>query len=166
MKLESYTETIKGTENDLTNPKFFSDKLNVLNDQMQSLLDEFKNAYVYYNMAPSYGEYQNNFLNIKNNIIKTNAQLFMITNNIQKNTKFMNNNLLKLNENIQEEKNTNDKLKVDATLINSSMDSSKQRIDDYTEMYKTKYLTNVNVLIGIIIGLFVCKKVFTVKNKV
>jgi hypothetical protein len=46
------------------------------------------------------------------------------------------------------------------------MDSSIQRIDDYKETYKIKYLTNFNVLVGIFIGIFACKKVFTIKKPV
>jgi len=167
MELESYTNTNtnqNGNMNVLKKPAGFASKLNNLNETMPLLLDEFQKAYVFYNMAPASEEYKNFYYNARNNVISTNTQLFMTTNDIQKNIETINKDLIILNKNIQKQKKINEKLKKELSSVDSNMDSSKQRINEYTEMYRSKYLSNITVFIGIVIGIFACKKIFTVKN--
>ena len=158
---QSYTNVnVNVNKNVLTRPSVFSEILHSLNDQFPSLLDDYKKAYVYYKMAPSYGEYENNFTNIQNNIMSANSKLFMTTNSIEQNIDLINSNLVALNENIENEKALNTKLKTNYDLIGSDIGSSKQRIDDYNETYKLKYLNNISIFIGVVIGIIACRKIF------
>ena len=157
MAQQSYVD---GIMNEITSPNVFLETLNNLKEQMPSLLDDYQNAYLYYKMSPSYGEYENNFTNIQNNIMSANSKLFMTTNEIKQNIDSINSSLVELNTNIENEKALNAKLKTEVGLIESNIDSSKQRIDDYNELYKLKYLNNISILIGIVIGIIACKKIF------
>ena len=151
------TDTSKNNilnENTFVKPDNYVSNLKVLNEQMPMLLDEFKPAYVYYNMTPSYGDYQTNYFNIQNNISQSNANLFMETNNIQKSIETINKDLTKINTEIEKNKLTNKKLKVQLQDASNREDSSKQMIDDYKEMYNLQYLNNFNTLIGIVVGIY------------
>ena len=152
--------TATSSENDFTKPDIYASKLKELNDKMPLILDDFKQAYVYYNMTPSYGDYQTNFLNIRNNVLQTNAELFMETNNIQKDIETINKDLIKINKDIEKNKVTNKKLKVQLQDVDNREDSSKQMIDDYKEMYNLQYLSNFNTLFGIVVGIYLCRKIF------
>ena len=156
MDIQLYNEQ----NNDLINPAFFTERLNTLNQQLPPLLDEFQQAYVFYNMAPGYGEYQNNFFNIRNNIIGVNAQLFMVTNGIENSINVINEKLTEINVSIEKEKTQNNILTRETSNIDNRIDSSKQRIDDSVETYKLKYINNFSIFIGIVIGILACKKIF------
>ena len=71
---------------DLTKPQVFLSQINTLKEKLPSVLDDFKKYYVFYNKNPEYSEYQQMFENIKGNLQNINSELFMISNNIEKDT--------------------------------------------------------------------------------
>jgi hypothetical protein len=144
----------------LTNPSTFYENLNSLNDRMSFILDIFNNAYVNYNMAPSVQEYQTALLNVTNNIISTNGSLFTLSNDIESSINLINKDLTDIDKKIQKEKKLNQTLKKKSSSDTDKINASTQLIDEYKEIYKLKYLNNFNILIGIIIGIFMCKKIF------
>ena len=105
-------------------------------------------------------KYQNNFFNIRNNIIGVNAQLFMVTNGIENSINVINEKLTEINVSIEKEKTQNNILTRETSNIDNRIDSSKQRIDDSVETYKLKYINNFSIFIGIVIGILACKKIF------
>ena len=156
MELESSFEY----EITLTNPTNFNDVLNDIMEKMPFLLDIYNSAYVYYNMAPSNQEYQNAFMNVKNNIISTSGTLFALSNDIESNIKLITNYLKILDDRIQQEKILNEEIKTKIDSDTNKNNASNKMINDYKEIYKLKYLNNFNMLLGIIFGFFVCKKIF------
>ena len=144
----------------LINPSNFNNDLNDLIERMPFLLDIYNSAYVYYNMAPSNQEYQNAFMNVKNNIVSTNGTLFALSNDIDSNIKLISNWLNMLDNKIQQEKTLNEELKTKSESDTEKINASNEMINEYKEIYKLKYLNNFNMLIGIIFGYFVCKKIF------
>ena len=88
-------------------PNSFLDKLNVLKEQLPSILDDFKKYYVFYNKNPENSEYQQMFENIKSNLNGINSQLFMIKNNVQSEIDKINKNMVNLNKLIQNDKEIN-----------------------------------------------------------
>ena len=144
----------------LTNPNTFYNNLTELSDRMPMILEIFNTAYVNYNIVPNSQEYQNAYLNVKNNIISTNGSLFILSNDIENNIKLINENLNKIDTQIQKEKKLNNLLKLKSNSDTDKINASNQMIDDYKEVYNLKYLNNFNILIGIFIGIFMCKKIF------
>jgi hypothetical protein len=159
-------ELFKDGENnfEFTSPDQFSSKLNALSEQLPPLLDDFQPAYVNYNSNPAFATYQNSFLNIRNNIINLNAELFITTNDIEKNIEIMNKELQNKNIEIDNEKKTNKKLKSQNKNADNKINGSYQMIDDYKEIYNLKYLNNFNIFFGIIFGVFICKTIFSSNN--
>jgi Ca2+-binding EF-hand superfamily protein len=85
-------------------PEMFLNNINVLKEQLPSILDDFKKYYVFYNKNPENNEYQQMFENIKTNLNSINSQLFMIKNNVQIETDKLNKNMINLNNLIQNDK--------------------------------------------------------------
>ena len=136
---------------DLTKPQVFLSKINVLKEKLPSILDDFKKYYVFYNKNPEYGEYQQMFENIKGNLQNINSELFMTSNNIEKDTENINDRLQKINALIAKEKMKNRQLKKRLGIVEKKYNGSDELISDYKEIYNLDYLTNFALFYGIIL---------------
>ena len=136
---------------DLTKPQVFLSKINILKEKLPSILDDFKKYYVFYNKNPEYDEYQQMFENIKGNLQKINSELFMTSNNIDKDTENINYRLQKINALIEKEKIKNRQLKRSLGIIEKKYNGSDELISDYKEIYNLDYLTNFALFYGIIL---------------
>ena len=85
----------KLTDN-LTQPDFFLSQINTLKEKLPSILDDFKKIFIIFNKTPESNEHQQMFDHIKSNLQKINSELFMTTNNIEKDTEYINKKLHKL----------------------------------------------------------------------
>jgi hypothetical protein len=90
--------------------------------------------------------------------------LLTITNDVEKNTQIISNDLLKINELIEKEKVKNGQLKSIESNIENKYNGSKTMIDEYKEIYNENYIKNIFIFIGIIISGIVLTKVFSNKN--
>ena len=136
---------------DLTKPQVFLSKINVLKEKLPSILDDFKKYYVFYNKNPEYGEYQQMFENIKGNLQNINSELFMTSNNIEKDTENINDRLQKINALIAKEKIKNRQLKKRLGIVEKKYNGSDELISDYKEIYNLDYLTNYALFYGVIL---------------
>ena len=136
---------------DLTKPQFFLSQINTLKEKLPSILDDFKKYYVFYNKNPEYNEYQQIFENIKGNLQNINSELFMTTNNIEKDTESINDRLQKINALIAKEKIKNRQLKRRLGIVEKKYNGSDELISDYKEMYNLDYLTNFSLFYGIVL---------------
>jgi hypothetical protein len=144
---------------DLTKPQVFLSKINTLKEKLPSILDDFKKYYVFYNKNPEYSEYQQMFENIKANLQNINSELFMTTNNIEKDTENINDRLQKINALIAKEKMKNRQLKKRLGIVEKKYNGSDELISDYKEIYNLDYLTNFALFYGIIaLGVMLASK--------
>ena len=88
----------------LPNPEQFNNNLNVLKHKIGPILDDYKKYYVFYNKNPEYPEYQSMFETIKGQITQVCSDLFLLENNVIKNTDQINKALIELNVLIKEER--------------------------------------------------------------
>jgi hypothetical protein len=136
---------------DLTKPQVFLSQLNTLKEKLPSILDDFKKYYIFYNKNPEYNEYQQIFENIKGNLQNINSELFMTTNNIEKDTESINDRLQKINALIAKEKIKNRQLKRRLGIVEKKYNGSDELISDYKEIYNLDYLTNFALFFGVIL---------------
>ena len=136
---------------DLTKPPVFLSKINILKEKLPSILDDFKKYYIFYNKNPEYTEYQQMFENIKSNLQSINSELFMTSNNIEKDTENINDRLQKINILIRKEKMKNQQLKKKLGIVEKKYNGSDELISDYKEMYNLDYLNNFALLFGVIL---------------
>ena len=78
---------------DLTKPQVFLSQINTLKEKLPSILEDIVKYYIFYNKNPEYNEYQQMFENIKSNLQSINSELFMTSNNIEKDTENINDRL-------------------------------------------------------------------------
>jgi hypothetical protein len=143
----------------LTKPSTFLTQLGTLDEKLPSVLDDFRKYFVFYSKNPEYAEYQQAFENIKGNLRKLSAELFMVTNNIEKGTDDINHKLLKLDELIEKEKMKNKVLRKKLGLVETKYDGSAEMISNYKDTYNLYYLKNFGVFLGIVVSLVAVKKV-------
>jgi galactitol-specific phosphotransferase system IIB component len=136
---------------DLTKPPVFLSKINTLKEKLPSILDDFKKYYIFYNKNPEYTEYQQMFENIKSNLQSINSDLFMTSNNIEKDTESINDRLQKINILIRKEKMKNQQLKKRLGIVEKKYNGSDELISDYKEIYNLDYLNNFALLFGVIL---------------
>jgi hypothetical protein len=136
---------------DLTKPQVFLSKINILKEKLPAILDDFKKYYVFYNKNPEYDEYQQMFENIKSNLQSINSDLFMTSNNIEKDTENINDRLQKLNALIEKEKIKNKQLKKRLGIVEKKYNGSDELISDYKEIYNLDYLTNFALFYGVVL---------------
>jgi len=144
----------------------FNNKIKTLQEKLPAILDDFEKYYVFFNKNPTYSEYGKIYDNLKNNLNSISNELLTITIDVDNNTKNIGEFLLKINQSIEKEKNKNIKLKSIESNVNNSYNGSRIMIDEYKEIYNSKYYNNIFMFIGIIISGTALIKVFTNRNVV
>ena len=145
-------------------PSQFKEKLEVLKQQLPSILEDFKKYFIFYNKNPEYPEYQQMFENIKSNLNQLNSQLFVISNDVESSTDDLNKKLFALDILIKREKKKNRELKRKLGLIEHKNNASTEMISNFEEIYDSQYLHNWGLFFSIIIAGFVIKNIYVKKQ--
>ena len=153
-------------QNNFVDPEKFTREVKTLNDQLPSILADFKKYYVFYNKNPEYNEYQQLFENIKSNLNKINSKLFTIGNDVQVETNKLSNSMFKLDELIQNDKKINTTFKNKLKTLKEKNSSAYELIYDYNTLYDIEYLKNWAMFLNIIIAGFILSYVFKVKSQI
>ena len=141
--------------------KQFEEKIDTIKTQFFSALDDFKKYYVYYNKNPEVDEFQNYYMNSKSQLQKLSKDLFLITNNIDKNIEILDNKMSAVSLKLKDEKKLNANLKTMLKNLQNTKEGSTILIDDSKEAYNTQYYHNWEIIIGIFIISIVLRKMFT-----
>jgi len=153
------------TENiDLSNyptSEQFTEKLQVLQEQLPAILEDFKKYYVFYNKNPEYDEYRQMYENMKNNLNKINSDLFVLSNDVSSNTDELNKQLFYLNDLIEQEKQKNKMLKRKLGIVENKSNAADEMITNFREIYESDYLRNWGLFGCIIVGGLVIKNIYT-----
>ena len=128
---------------------------------MPHILDDFKKYFILYNKDPNFPEYQSMFENVKQQLNKLSASLFMISNDVDSNTDKINKKFFELNASIKEEKKRNIVLKRKLGIIEQKGNSSDEMFDNFNEIYDMGYLRNWGLFGCIIVGGLLIKNVYT-----
>jgi hypothetical protein len=129
----------------------FDEKIKGIKNSFYSALDDFKKYYVYYNKNPEVDEYQNFFVTSKGHLQGLNSDIFLVTNNIQKNIKILNMEMAAISNKLNDEKDLNAELLLLINNIQTTEDGSVTMIDDAKEEYNIQYYKNWELFIGIIV---------------
>jgi F0F1-type ATP synthase assembly protein I len=146
----------------------FDEKINNIEKQFFSALDDFKKYYVYYNKNPEVNEFQNYYVNSKGQLQSISKDLFITTNDISKNIEILNNQMKEVSIKLNNEKKIYDEsMKLLGNLQNTK-NGSEVLISDSKEEYNKQYYYNVELIcgiliVGVILGTFFKSKV--IKSK-
>ena len=142
-------------------PELFKEKIQTLQQQLPSILDEFNKYFVLYNTDPNYPEFETTFNNVKQNLNNMGASLFMVSNNVDINIENINKVFKTLDILITKERVKNRELKRKLGIVEDKNNSSKELIDNYNEMYDTDYLRNWGLFLSSVVVSVGISKMFT-----
>ena len=129
----------------------FNEQINNIKSQFFSALDDFTKYYVYYNKNPEVNEFQNYYANSKSQLQTMSKDLFLTTNNIDKNIEYLDNEMLQISIKLENEKKLNKEMTELINNLQNTQNGSEILIDDSKTKYNLQYYTNVEIFIGILI---------------
>jgi hypothetical protein len=141
-------------------PKQFNEKIKNIKTQFFSALDDFTKYYVYFNKNPEVNEFQNFYTNSKSQLQTMNRELFFTTNNIDSIIEELIKQVSSISIKLEKEEELYKKLKELAENIDNTQDGSQVLIDDSKKRYNEQYYKNIEIFIGIIIGIILLVKIF------
>ena len=131
--------------------KQFNEQINNIKSQFFSALDDFTKYYVYYNKNPEVNEFQNYYANSKSQLQTMSKDLFLTTNNIDKNIENLDNEMLQISIKLENEKKLNKEMSELINNLQNTQNGSEILIDDSKTKYNIQYYKNVEIFIGILI---------------
>jgi len=144
----------------MESPDQILDKLNAYTSKFYSALDDFSNSYINYKLYPGYSENENIYANNKAILESLQADVFVATNDVQRNIDTLNGLITDLNSKISAEKNKNATLKLQLSQLMSSSNGANSLIGESSELYKMQWMSNITLFIGIFLVLITLFKVF------
>ena len=138
----------------------FNEKINNIKTQFFSALDDFTKYYVYFNKNPEVNEFQNFYANSKSQLQTMSKELFLITNNINKIIEEIDIHVSSISIKLQDEEELYNKLMELLENIDNTQDGSQILNDDSKKKYNDQYYKNIEIFIGIIIGIILLVKLF------
>lgn len=145
----------------MESPDQIFDKLDAYTSKFYSALDDFSNSYINYKLYPGYSENQNIYANNKAILESLQADVFVATNDVQRNINSLNLLISDLNSKISTEKTKNAKLKSQLSQLMSSSNGANSLIGESSELYKMQWLSNITLFIGIFLVVIIIFKVFS-----
>jgi len=136
----------------------FNEKINTIKSQFFSSLDDFKKYYVYYNKNPEVNEFQNFYANSKSQLQNMSRDLFVTTNNIDKQIEILDEQLEAISLQLGDEKQLNKEMMKLITGLENTHNGSELLIDDSKRKYNEQYWKNWEIFLGIImVSVFIGK---------
>jgi DNA repair ATPase RecN len=139
------------------------DRLNTTTEKFDSALDDFSDSYLNYKMYPDYNEYRQIYSNLQGVIDSLQADVFISTNDVQKNIENLNKLIKDLNEKIVKEKAKQTKLKTQLSQLTSNANGSSLLTMQAKTLYFDKYVYNTTLIVGILILFYSLFKVYAKK---
>lgn len=138
----------------------FDEKINTIKSQFFSSLDDFKKYYVYYNKNPEVNEFQNYYVNSKGQLQTMSRDLFLITNNIDKNIDILDKQMSSISDQLDDEKKLNKEMMKLISDIENTQNGSEVLIDDSKERYNQQWTRNVEMFLSIVFISILLGKIF------
>lgn len=140
--------------------KQFNEKINSIKSQFFSALEDFKKYYVYYNKNPEVNEFQNYYVNSKSQLQGMSRDLFLTTNNIDKNIETLDQKMAAISAQLDDEKKLNKEMMELIASLENTQNGSEILIDDSKTKYNDQYWRNWEIFIGIGIVSILLSKLF------
>jgi len=146
--------------------KQFNEKINTIKSQFFSALEDFKKYYVYYNKNPEVNEFQNYYVNSKSQLQGMSRDLFLTTNNIDKNIELLDQKMAAISVQLDDEKKLNKEMMELIANLENTQNGSEILIDDSKAKYNNQYWRNWEIFIGTVIVCILLSKLFKNNDKI
>lgn len=131
--------------------KQFNEKIISLKKQFFSALEDYNKYYVYFNKNPEVNEFQNYYANSKGQLQSLSRDLFLVTNNIDKNIEILDKQMSSISLKLEDEKKLNKEMTNLITNLQNTKNGSEILIEDSKTQYNNQYYKNWEIVIGIIL---------------
>ena len=148
----------------VNNTNVFGEKIINIKSQFFSALDDFKKYYVYYNKNPEVNEFQNFYINSKTQLQTMSRDLFLTTNNIDKQIEFLDDAMKVVSIKLEDEKLLNVELMKLFTNLQNTQNGTEILINNSKEEYNEQYYYNLEMICGIFITVSLLVTVFKKSN--
>ena len=138
----------------------YNEKSETYITQFYSFLDEYKASFVLYHKNPNNQEYRRIFSHNSYILDSINKNLYVLTNDIQKETDVINTKVNNLDKNIKREKQINEDLLFKLQQIKGNDNGALIMNDNSKELYKHQYILNWTMFLGIFFIAYGIYKVF------
>jgi len=140
--------------------KIKEEKINNIEQQFFTALDDFKKYYVFYNKNPEVDEYKNFYTNSVGDLQRLNKDLFLNSNDIGRNIQDLNEEIISITDKLDDEK----KINIDLTELLSNVENTQNGslilINDSKTLYNIRYVKNIELFVGIILISIAIGKLF------
>jgi len=140
--------------------KQFNEQIDNIKSQFFSALDDFKKYYVYYNKNPEVNEFQNYYVNSKGQLQNLSRDLFLTTNNIDKNIETLDKSMSSISAQLDDEKKLNKEMMKLIASLENTQNGSEILIDDSKSNYNEQYINNWEIFFGILFVSILLGKLF------
>ena len=142
--------------------KAYDEKLNSLYNSFFYALEDYKKYYIYTKKNPNVEDYEKNFLNSQYQLQTINKQVLSLSNDIKNDLEEINNIVSLINLQLSNEKELNQELVKLVENLNNTNNGSSILLNDTSFIYSKQYLYNVELFICISVLLVIT--IFTKRN--
>ena len=136
----------------------YDEKIDDVQSQFMSALDDYKKYFVYFNKNPEVDEFENYYSNSKSQLQSMSKQILSITNEINNEIDQLNDEMKSVSVQLDKEKTTFLKLSKLDHHFENTQNGSEILIDDVKHNYNVQYRHNWELFLGVImIGGFLYK---------
>lgn len=139
-------------------------KIETYTTQFYSALDDYKRADISRKLNPEVEQYQDNFAAAEASLTAVNKNVFVLSNDIQSQTDNLNVSVGDLNEKIAEQRDEWKKLGFDYQQVKGVGGGADLMVNNSRELYKTQYVSNWCMFVGIFLIALVIYLFFGKKN--
>jgi hypothetical protein len=126
-------------------------RIEAIKSTFTSVLDDYKKYYVFYHAHPEVDEYQNYYLQSKNQLNNLVKELFEISKNIHIKLDELSDETSDVYNNLKEERLTYEKLSTKVNSLTGTKNGSELLIDDFKKRYNQQFYSNIELFFGIIL---------------
>jgi hypothetical protein len=140
--------------------EIIKEQIDSIKSTFDSVLDDYKKYYVFYHANPEVNEYQNYYLQSKNQLNNLVKDLFNISKNIHININELSDETSNVYNSLKEERENYEKLSKRVNSLTGNKNGSEILIDDFKKKYNEQFYNNIKLFIGIILVGFTMKYTF------
>lgn len=140
--------------------EIISEQINSIKSTFNSVLDDYKKYYVFYHSHPEVNEYQNYYLQSKNQLNNLVKDLFNISKNIHIKINELSDETSNVYNSLKEERENHKELSKRVNSLTGTKNGSEMLIDDFKKKYNEQFYNNIELFIGILLVGFAIKYTF------
>jgi hypothetical protein len=140
--------------------EMIEERIEAIKSTFASVLDDYKKYYVFYHAHPEVNEYQNYYLQSKNQLNNLVKELFEISKSIHIKIGELSDETSDTYNSLKEERMNYDNLSKKVSNLTGTKNGSEMLIDDFKEKYNEQFYNNIELFLGCLLVGFAIKYTF------